>query len=111
MLRPISRASVSVTLVAACIALSACVITPTPRGLYFGPLVAVAPPPARVEYYGAPPAPGYIWSGGYWNWAGNRHRWVGGHWEAPRAGYQWVPRRWVHRRNGWQMQGGRWVRR
>jgi WXXGXW repeat (2 copies) len=99
-----------VTLVAACLATTACVIVPTPRGLYVGPAVAIAPPPPRVEYYGTAPGPGYFWEGGYWNWTGYRHVWVAGHWQAPRAGFVWVPRRWVHERDGWHLRDGRWAR-
>jgi WXXGXW repeat (2 copies) len=98
-------------LVAACLLTTACVVAPTPRGLYIGPAVAVAPPPPRVEYYGVPPAAGYFWIGGYWRWNGYTHVWVGGHWQAPRPGFRWMPRRWVHGRDGWHMRGGRWVRR
>jgi hypothetical protein len=94
-----------------CLALSACVVAPTPGGLYVGPAVAVEPPPPQTEYYGAPPAVGYIWIGGYWNWAGGRYVWAGGHWEAPHPGYRWEPRRWVRTSGGWRMAGGRWMRR
>jgi hypothetical protein len=100
-----------VILAAACLALSACVVVPTRRGLYVGPAVAAAPPAPQVEYYGAAPYPGYFWVGGYWNWTGYRYTWMGGHWQAPRRGYTWVPRRWVHGRDGWHMRGGRWARR
>jgi hypothetical protein len=93
------------------LALSACVVAPTPGGLYVGPAIAAAPPPAQVEYYGAPPVAGYFWVGGYWNWVGGRYLWVGGHWQAPRAGYRWEERHWVRGRDGWHMNGGRWVRR
>ncbi len=106
-----SRARNLVILAASCIALSACVVTPTPYGLYVGPAVQAAPPPPQAEYYGAPPVAGYVWIGGFWNWVGGRYAWVGGHWEAPRPGYRWEPRRWVHGADGWHMGGGRWVRR
>jgi len=95
---------------AICIAMSACVVVPTPRGLYVGPAIAPAPPPPQVEYYGTPPYPGYFWIGGYWAWVGGRYSWVAGHWAAPRPGYRWAPARWVHGADGWHMRGGRWVR-
>ncbi len=97
--------------VALSMALSACVVTPTPGGLYIGPAIAAAPPPPQAEYYGVAPAPGYFWIGGYWNWVGGRYTWVGGRWQAPRAGYRWEERRWVHGADGWHLRGGRWVRR
>lgn len=89
------------------LALSACVVA-APRRYYAG--VEVAPPPPRVEYYGAPPYPGYIWIGGYWRWAPRGYVWVRGRWAPPHPGFRWVPRHWVHGPRGWHMAGGRWVR-
>lgn len=111
--RSASRVRNLAILAASCMALSGCVVTPAPYGYgetYYGPAVTVAPPAPQAEYYGAPPAAGYIWIGGYWNWVGGRYAWVGGHWEAPRRGYHWEPRRWTRGRDGWRMSGGRWVR-
>ena len=101
------RLRLPVLLLALAGALSACVIADP----YGGPYAAVPPPPPRIEVYGAPPAPGWLWIGGYWGWAGGRHEWVPGHWEAPRPGYRWVPHAWVHERNGWHMHEGHWQRR
>lgn len=107
----LTRARNFAMLVAACLAMTACVVVPTPRGLYVGPAVIGAPPPPRVEYYGTAPGAGYFWVGGYWNWTGYRYAWMGGHWQAPRPGFVWAPRRWVHARDGWHLRGGRWMRR
>lgn len=62
------------------------------------------PPPLETEVVvGAPPAPGYVWIGGYWGWAGGRRVWTRGHWALPpRHGAIWVAPRWDHR-------GGRYV--
>jgi hypothetical protein len=111
MLSSVSRKRSLLAGAALCLLVSACVVAPTPGGLYVGPAIAAAPPPPQVEYYGAAPAPGFFWIGGYWNWVGGRYAWVGGHWERPRPGYRWEGRRWVHGRDGWHMNGGRWVRR
>lgn len=92
-------------------ALGGCVVAPA-RPVYYGGAVAVAPPAARVEYYGTAPYPGYFWIGGYWRWGAGRYVWVPGRWSAPRPGYRWVPRRWVQGpRGGWHLGGGRWVPR
>ena len=51
--------------------------------------VPVAPPPPRYEYVGPAPTVGYVWIGGYWNWAGGRHEWcqaVGNHPPRPLLG-------------------------
>jgi hypothetical protein len=72
-------------------------------GVYFN----MAPPPVRYE---AIPAPrhGYVWSSGYWNANGNRHRWQAGHWERERAGYHLTQPTWTQRDNRWQLERGRW---
>lgn len=94
----------------AAVSLSACVVA-TARPYYAqGPVVAVAPPPAQVEYVGPPPVAGYIWIGGFWAWQGNRHVWRPGHWDAPRPGQHWVPNAWAREGNGWRMREGHWDR-
>jgi hypothetical protein len=109
------KADSRVRTVAAVLMLSAvvggCAVYAEPGyGAYYGGgAVAIAPPVAQVEVYGAPPTPGYFWVGGYWNWVGSRHVWVGGHWQAPRTGYRWEPHRWVHERDGWHLAQGHWV--
>lgn len=94
------------------LAVGGCVVATPGYGGYYGggAVVAVAPPAPRVEYYGAPPYPGYFWIAGYWRWLAGAYQWVPGYWSAPRAGYRWAPRRWVHGPGGWYMSGGRWAR-
>jgi hypothetical protein len=89
--------------------ITGCVVVPGP-GPYYQGRVMVAPPAPRVEYYGVAPYPGYIWLGGYWNWAGGRHVWVDGRWTAPRPGYRWEPHRWDRDGGGWRMRPGHWER-
>jgi WXXGXW repeat (2 copies) len=84
------------------------VAVPAPA-IYVG-AVSVAPPAPRVEVIGTPPQPGYVWLGGYWNWAGGRHVWVAGHWEARHPGYHWVPHEWVAAEGGWRLREGHWAR-
>jgi hypothetical protein len=92
-------------------ALGGCIVAAAPDRYYVGDAVAIEPPPPRVEVYGSPPAPGYIWLGGYWNWTAGRHVWVAGHWEGPHPHERWVPHRWVHQRDGWHLARGHWERR
>ena len=48
------------------------------------PVAVYAPPPAPVyEYYGAAPAPGYVWVSGYWHPRGPRYVWHRGYWARP----------------------------
>jgi hypothetical protein len=91
------------------VTLAGCVVTPA-RGYYGDETVMVAPPAPQVEVVGVAPAPGYVWIGGYWNWAGGRHVWVGGHWDAGRPGYHWAPHRWVAYHGGYRLQRGHWER-
>lgn len=101
------------SLVALTATLSGCVVGPRPVAQPYGydEAVIVAPPPPRVEYYGAPPVAGQIWIEGYWNWSGSRHEWVPGRWEAPRPGYSWVPHRWERDGDRWRQRGGHWEER
>jgi WXXGXW repeat (2 copies) len=97
----------------AALSLTGCVVAPV--GPYGGPYygeqtVGVAPPPPQAEVYGPPPAVGYVWIGGFWNWVGGRHVWINGHWSAPRPGYRWAPHRWERGPGGWHQRGGRWER-
>ena len=91
----------------ASVTLSGCIVE-EPR--YRPEVVTVAPPAPQVEVVGVAPAPGYVWIGGYWNWAGGRHVWVPGRWEAGRPGYHWVPHHWVAYRGGWRLDRGHWAR-
>ena len=88
--------------------LAGCVVAPASRPYYSGEPVMVAPPPPRTEYVGPPPATGYIWIGGYWNWVGGRHEWAPGHWESPRPNQRWVPHRWEQDGQHWRLHEGHW---
>lgn len=72
--------------------------------------VATAPPPPQVEVQGAPPAPGNVWTPGYWHWNGHRHVWIRGHWAAPpQVGMTWEPAKWENRGGRWYFRDGRWA--
>lgn len=90
--------------------LAACQTFPERDPYYDRPIVRSAPPAPYYEYQGYPPAAGYVWIGGYWNWVGVRYQWIPGRWEAPRPGYVWVPHRWEQRGGGWHQNGGHWDR-
>ncbi len=63
------------------------------------------PPVARVEAPGPPPAPGYVWVPGYWDWNGRNYVWINGrysairpdrifiagHWTTVEGGWEWIP--------------------
>src|ERR1700726_197690 len=74
---------------------------PPPPPTYAEPAVDVevrasdAPPP--LPDYEQPPCPedGYLWTPGYWAWAGGGYYWVPGTWvQPPRVGVLWTPAYW-----------------
>lgn len=57
--------------------------------------VVIAPPPLPVYTQPPCPAPGYIWTPGYWAWGPDEYYWVPGTWAAPPAvGLLWTPGYW-----------------
>ena len=115
-----SRRAGLVLLALGAAALAGCVVAPYPvrvgRGPvqpdpgHDGPVVMVEPPPPYHEVAASPPAVGYVWIGGYWNWVGGRHAWVRGYWAPPRPGWAWAPHRWARRGPGWRLEPGHWRR-
>ena len=96
--------------------LAACVGAPSsPGGVAGAPVGGAgasvaqsAPPVVLLEHPGRPPATGYLWIAGYWNWGGARYDWVPGRWVAPRPGHVWVSHAWLRDGEGWRQEGGRW---
>ncbi len=71
-----------------------------------------APPAPRYEYVPAAPAPGYVWTPGYWFWTGASWMWVEGAWAAPPSPtYVYVSPRWVRRGVHWHFVHGGWADR
>ena len=73
--------------------------------------VSFAPP--ELPVYGQPPLPGdgYIWTPGYWAYAGDDdgYYWVPGTWVmAPEPGLLWTPAYWSWRGNGYFFNNGYW---
>lgn len=104
-----TSARTRLALLLAAILLGGCTVLPPAHD--YDPTLAVtvhAPPPPLVEYRGQPPAFGYVWLEGYWNWAGIRYDWVPGRWVNPPPGRIWVPRVWRHDGDRWHSHGGHW---
>jgi WXXGXW repeat (2 copies) len=73
--------------------------------------VNIAPPELPVYEQPEIPAPGYIWTPGYWAWAddGSGYYWVPGTWvEAPESGYLWTPGYWGWDSGAYLWHGGYW---
>ncbi len=76
---------------------------------YVAVSVGIAPP--AIPYYEQPlcPAPGYIWTPGYWNWADFGYYWVPGVWVAPpRIGFLWTPGYWGYYNGLYRFNQGYW---
>ena len=74
---------------------SAASTSPARAQVAIGVSVGIAPPP--LPYYDQPPlpAPGYIWTPGYWAWGGYDYYWVPGTWVLPpEPGFLWTPAYW-----------------
>jgi hypothetical protein len=80
---------------------------------YYAPEVAVqvreAPPP--LPDYQQPPCPedGYLWTPGYWAWAGADYYWVPGTWvQPPLVGVLWTPGYWGFAGGVYAFHAGYW---
>ena len=68
-----------------------------------------APPAPRYAVVGVAPGPGYVWTTGYWNRAGNNWAWVEGRWQRPpRPRAVWVAPEWRHEGRGYRFHRGYW---
>ena len=67
-------------------------------------------PPALPVYTQPPiPAPGYLWTPGYWAWAPTGYYWVPGTWvQPPVSGYLWTPGYWGWANGAYLWHPGYW---
>jgi len=71
--------------------------------------VGVAPPAAVVERPGAPPAAGYVWTPGYYNWNGSAYVWSPGRYQRPPHPHaRFEAGRWHHHNGQWYFTQGHW---
>jgi hypothetical protein len=73
--------------------------------------VAVNLAPPAIPIYEQPPlpAPGYLWTPGYWAWDGMDYYWVPGTWvEPPVSGMLWTPGYWGWRDGLYAWNAGYW---
>jgi hypothetical protein len=71
--------------------------------------VGFAPPPLPVYVQPALPAPGYIWTPGYWAYDGDGYYWVPGAWVLPPAiGMLWTPGYWAYYDSYYRWHPGYW---
>jgi hypothetical protein len=71
--------------------------------------INIAPPVLPVYEQPLCPAPGYIWTPGYWAWATGGYYWVPGVWVAPpRVGLLWTPAWWGWNNGAYIFHQGYW---
>jgi len=69
------------------------------------------PPPPRHGFVGSAPAPGYVWTQGYWDRRGGQWAWVEGRWVMPPHPHAvWVAPVWRHEHGNWRYYAGHWRR-
>jgi hypothetical protein len=76
-----------------------------------GVSINIAPPELPVYEQPPVPAPGYLWTPGYWAWSpdAGSYYWVPGTWvEAPQPGYLWTPGYWGWNDGVYVWNGGYW---
>ncbi len=71
--------------------------------------VHVAPPALPLYVQPPLPAPGYLWTPGYWSYGDAGYYWVPGVWvQPPRAGVLWTPGYWGFAGGVYGWHGGYW---
>lgn len=71
--------------------------------------VRIGPPPLRVYAQPICPAPGYLWTPGYWAYGPDGYYWVPGAWVmAPQPGLLWTPGYWGFAEGVYVWHGGYW---
>lgn len=74
-----------------------------------GIIISVAPPVLPVYALPACPAPGYIWTPGYWAYGDAGYYWVPGVWiQAPTPGLLWTPGYWGFEGAAYVWHAGYW---
>jgi hypothetical protein len=78
-------------------------------GLVVGVSINIAPPVLPVYVQPAIPAPGYLWTPGYWAWGPAGYYWVPGTWvQPPTVGLLWTPGYWGWVNGAYLWHGGYW---
>jgi WXXGXW repeat (2 copies) len=77
--------------------------------VFVGVSVNIAPPVLPVYVQPAIPAPGYLWTPGYWAWGPAGYYWVPGTWVSPpTAGVLWTPGYWGWVSGAYLWHAGYW---
>ncbi len=86
--------------------------TPVPAAhaqIAIGVSITIAPPILPIYVQAPLPAPGYIWTPGYWAWGPDGYYWVPGTWVLPpQAGLLWTPGYWGWNNGVYAWNAGYW---
>jgi hypothetical protein len=78
-------------------------------GVFIGVSIGIAPPVLPVYVQPPLPAPGYLWTPGYWAYGDAGYYWVPGVWVSPpQPGYLWTPAYWGWEGGLYRFHGGYW---
>ncbi len=84
-------------------------LPPASSPAYVAVSIGIAPPAIPIYEQPLCPAPGYIWTPGYWAYGDFGYYWVPGAWVlAPRVGLLWTPGYWGYRNGGYYFNQGYW---
>lgn len=98
-----------VTLVCLMIALVMLAMPVAQAQVAVGVSIRIGPPPLPVYVQPPVPAPGYIWTPGFWAYGPDGYYWVPGTWvEPPSVGLLWTPGYWGWRDGFYVWNGGYW---
>jgi len=110
--RHMLRRSVVTCLAGTLLLMLAMVVAPTPASarIHVGIFVNFGPPALPIYAQPPCPAPGYIWTPGYWAWdPAYGYYWVPGTWvPAPFIGAMWTPGYWAFYDGGYRWHRGYW---
>ncbi len=84
-------------------------LTPAHAQIAVGLSVNIAPPPLPVYVQPPLPAPGYLWTPGYWAYGDAGYYWTPGVWvRPPRVGVLWTPGYWGFAGGSYGWHAGYW---
>jgi WXXGXW repeat (2 copies) len=104
-----SRSRIHHLIVAALIAVPMLILPVAQAQIAIGVSIRVAPPVLPVYEQPPLPAPGYMWTPGYWSYGDAGYFWVPGVWvQPPTAGLLWTPGYWGFEGGVYGWHGGYW---
>ncbi len=109
MLRSRVSSMLAPALVAALLAAPVVLMPVSPASAQIAVDITIAPPELPVYEQPPLPAPGYIWTPGFWSYGDDGYYWVPGTWvEPPQPGLLWTPGYWGWNNGRYAFNQGYW---